>query len=495
MSGALARLTLWAQRRSAAVPAPLRHLVGRALSRAPVAAPDALPGEDWSIPLIPGRTGGDLEALSGRPLPSAPGAESVIRARPRPPLRCVVATDVLDVGGMDEFVGFLGRRLPEAGMEAVVAYTGGRQAGTTGEGGRVARALRADGVPTVELSPDNAVRWLSGRQPHVISSHGAPDWLLAAATELGIPWVETLHGMHSFFHPDTFSHERDRARRISAQIAVSDLVRRQYLARFPGFPADAIVTIPNGVDERRIGVVDRAAAREALGLRGEYLFVSLSRYCLQKNVYGLVAAFAQAAAEHQDAHLLVAGRADDARYFAQVRAQVAGSPHADRVHLRGHCGNPSALLAAADGFVLDSFFEGWSLASMEALAAGVPVLMSDVGGAREQLGSDARRGYLVPNPAGDAELVDWRLISELRFRPQPNRAELVAAMSRMVAERDGWATDPDGWAAERRRLSEEARAAFPAGLCVRRHAAVLRAVAAGERLPDFSGDLAPAPGR
>ena len=54
--------------------------------------------------------------------------------------------------------------------------------------------------------------------------------------------------------------------------------------------------------------------------------------------------------------------------------------------------HPPHLLAAADGFVLDSFFEGWSLASMEALFAGVPMVLSEVGGAREQIGDDPSVG-------------------------------------------------------------------------------------------------------
>lgn len=481
---ALHRLTLWAQRRAGSVPVPVRRVAGRALThlRASSTVDRPVPSEDWSVPLVPGREGADLDKLEAVADPLADPAP----ASPHPqPIRCVVATDVLDVGGMDEFVGFLGRRLPEMGVSTVVAYTGGRQAGTTGEGGRVVSALRAAGVATAELSPDGATDWLRSQAPDVVSAHGAPDWLLDAAVELGVPWVETLHGMHSFFHPSSWKREGERARRIRAQVAVSDLVRRQYLDRIAGFPADRITTIPNGVDERRISRVDRAAARAALGLRDEFLFLSLSRYCLQKNVYGLVAAFAEVAAAHPEAHLLVAGRADDGLYFDQVSTLAAGLPCADRVHLRGHCGNAAALLAAADGFVLDSFFEGWSLASMEALAAGVPVVMSDVGGAREQLSGGGRRGVLVGNPGGDAAKVDWRVMSELRFREQPNHAALTEAMAAMVRDRADWAAD-------RQRLRDEAAGAFPATLCVSRHAEVLRSVVAGDPLPDYSEAATPA---
>jgi glycosyltransferase involved in cell wall biosynthesis len=461
------RMTMWAQRRAHALPAPLRRLGSRALGTMDDATG---PSEDWTVPLVPGRDGGDLESL----VATGGGDHTAVTADTSglPLLRAVVAIDVLDVGGMDEFVAFLGRRLPGHGVQTTVVYAGTHMEGQRGQGGRLVQALERDGIPTVELSPETCTAWLRDHAPDVISAHGAPHWLLDAAVEVGVPWVETLHGMHHFLHPDTWAPERLRARHISVQIAVSELVRQQYLARVPDFPADRVVTIPNGVDAERIRSVDRAEARAALGLRGEFLFLSLARYGLQKNTYALVSAFADVARRHPDAHLLIAGRADDTRYFAQVRAHAERQPFADRIHLRGHCGNPAALLAAADAFVLDSFFEGWPLASMEALATGVPVVMTDVGGAREQLG-DAGRGYLVPNPAGDPSAIDWQAISELRFRRQANDAQLVAAMSATVDERARWAAD-------RERLRDEARAAFPAELCLRRHAAVLRAVAAGQ---------------
>ena len=64
----------------------------------------------------------------------------------------------------------------------------------------------------------------------------------------------------------------------------------------------------------------------------------------------------------------------------------------------------STLLAGADAFALEFFFEGWSLASVEALFAGLPVVLIKVGWAREQVGDDQRRGLVVSNPLGDPQV-------------------------------------------------------------------------------------------
>ena len=171
--------------------------------------------------------------------------------------------------------------------------------------------------------------------------------------------------------------ETERARCTARVVAVSELVREQYLTRNPTFPRERAVTVPNGVDNLRRRPVPRSWARDQLGFTDEFLFVSLARYCLQKNTYALLQAFADVAQRCAEVHLLVAGRPDDPVYTRQVGLLAGRLPCASRVHLRGHHPDPAALLAAADAFVLDSFFEGWSLASMEAFRRHIALSSAD----------------------------------------------------------------------------------------------------------------------
>ena len=106
---------------------------------------------------------------------------------------------------------------------------------------------------------------------------------------------------------------------------------------------------------------------------------------------------------YPETRLLCAGDVVDPSYFEQVRQLRDGLPCAGQIRLCGPCPDVSAVLAAADAFVLDSFFEGWSMASMEAIFTGLPAILSEVGGAREQVGENGRRGLMVENPLGDPE--------------------------------------------------------------------------------------------
>lgn len=473
LGGALLRAQRSSRLRALVPPFARRRLVGL-ISPAVAGSSDAELVDDWSRPLVPTQcapprlpaTGFDAPRPTHRNGYSAPrrGAQ-VSPTRDGP--RCLLATSSFDVGGMDEMVAFLARELRLNNFETAVLHTDalGRVGGAKG---RLGRSVSAAGIEVAVLPEESGRQWLRDWRPDVISAHGALPWVLDEARVLAVPYVDVLHGMHSLFDAD-WELENQRNQSIAAIVAVSDLVRRQYLER-TDFPADRVIVIPNGVDAARRPRVDRARARAALGLADEFLFVSLARHCVQKNTFALVSAFEEVACRQPKAHLLVAGRPDDRLYCKQVRRLRDGLAARDRVHLRDHATDPAMVLSAADGFVLDSFFEGWALASMEALHAGVPVVASDVGGAREQLGEAGSRGYLIDNPLGDPLSVSWRTMRSACFAQQVNRDELVSAMSALVQNRERWRACRDDLAAESAERFHPAR-------CIGEHAALLRSVA------------------
>lgn len=468
------------------LPAPVRTQLSKVVLWCDRRLP-APPIDDWSGPLIatePGRSSRTGSIAAGPPFatldtvqPGRPHGPAVAGGDGPPRLRCLLVTCALDVGGLAEVVAFLARRLPAYRLQTAVLHAS-RDPSVTGEPtGRLGRMLHSAGIEVHEAAEAGAPGWIEQWRPDVISAHHPPAWVLAIAQRLGVPYVDNLHGMHDLFGRGAQA-EAVRSAKLAAVVAVSELVRQRYMADNRGFPLGRIVVIPNAVDGERRPRGDRAAARELLGLTDEYLFVSLARLCAQKNCYGLLTAFAELARRRPEAHLVLAGgrQPHELRYYRQVLRLHDSLPCRDRIHLRDHLTSPFGLLAAADGFVLDSFFEGWSLASMEALFAGLPVVLSDVGGAREQVGDDAARGHVVANPLGDPLNVDWESIRSARYRAQVNRDEFVAAMEHMVADRQDYLRD-------RERLAAESAARFDAGVCLALHAATLRAVVTRSDLP------------
>jgi glycosyltransferase involved in cell wall biosynthesis len=446
--------------------------------------------EDWSAPLIASRVSYGANEARRRNATTEPSEANVVEplrslapplsaSADAPIIRCLLVTSQLDVGGMDEVVAFLARRLPEHSVQTAILHITSSDTSPAGSNGRLVRMLRSNEVEVRSCDPDDSISaepWMRSWCPDVISIHGAlPAWVLEAAQRIGVPCIETFHGMHELIAADRRS-EVDRGAGLSAIVAVSELIRQLYLSVNRNFPIHRIAVIPNAVDEERRVTVARDAVRRQLGLNDEYIFVSLARYSMEKNSYGLVTAFGDLARRYSDAHLVVAGRCDDYRYYRQLLRLRDSLPCRDRIHLRDHIAAPSELLAAADGFALDSFFEGGPLVSMEALCAGVPVVLSESGAARDQVGDDPRRGYVVANPLGHPLIKDWNAIGAARFSHQANRDEFAIAMGHLVSSRGTYLAD-------RHRLARESAARFSATGCLAKHAAVLRAVASGADLP------------
>jgi glycosyltransferase involved in cell wall biosynthesis len=111
---------------------------------------------------------------------------------------------------------------------------------------------------------------------------------------------------------------------------------------------------------------------------------------------------------------------------------------------------------------------------MEALYAGIPVILSDVGGAFEQLGGNDASGYLIPNPAGNPLNINWKSIRRVLYGPQSNQEQLVSAMTAAIDARAHWETS-------RHRLIEDAATRFDPDVCLQRHAEVPKSVVNNEK--------------
>lgn len=362
-----------------------------------------------------------------------------------------------DGGGVTAFVSRLARALVARGAAvALFAIDGDRS---------VLVGLPVEVDATVGMEPSALVTALDAWSPDVVSVHAAGHSVLEAVSNR--PAVETVHRTLL----DADSPEVRGARRLSRSVAVSDMARKRLLALSGAVPQQ-VVTVPNGAGGQ--GTADRAAARAALGLERELLVLCLGRYGLQKNPVGAVKAFAGLARRRRDAVLLMAGEVEDPLLVAGCRAVATTNGLGKRVRLRGHTVAAPALLAAADVLLLDSFFEGWPLAATEAVCAGTPVVMSDVGGGLELVG-DGVFGRLTPNPLGDPLSVTWQSMAAARFRRQLNEVAVVDALEQVAAMP---ASVP-----ERRSRAAAARTLFDEERCWDAHVVHLREAAAAHRRP------------
>ncbi len=174
---------------------------------------------------------------------------------------------------------------------------------------------------------------------------------------------------------------------LSARIvAVSEFSAAQIRSRLPN-ATDRVRVIPTGVEtDYFVPAGDPTAARAAIGVQSdEPIVLGVGRLAGVKQFDRLVTAFAVACARGLKARLVIAGDGPERQNLEHL-AQTYGVQ--DRVHLAGYCDRPRlrAFMQAADLQVCSSAFENLSLAILEGMASGTPVLGTPGGGTPELVG-------------------------------------------------------------------------------------------------------------
>jgi glycosyltransferase involved in cell wall biosynthesis len=223
-------------------------------------------------------------------------------------------------------------------------------------------------------------------------------------------------------------------RRFAAVVAVSQENRRT-LVGYYGLPAAQVVVIPNGIDPAQLTAptspeADAAALRRTFGLPSACrVVITVGRLAVNKGQHHLVAAAPAVLARFPAVHFLLVGEGEARPGLA---AQVAALGLEGHVTLAGHRNDVPALLRGSDVFVLPSLAEGFALALLEALAAGLPVVATRVGGAEEVI-VPGENGFLVP--PGDPDALAAALMAALALSPTEVAAMREAAR-RMAARFD-----------------------------------------------------------
>ncbi len=361
-------------------------------------------------------------------------------------MRVMLLTGSLGAGGAEMAVARLARGF--AAGDVVQP-----QVGLLGRGGEAGEALRAAGVPVLELgvrgplrSPGGLLR-LARLARHVRRARielvntflfDADLYGMLAVRCGGVRCVITTRRAIKERHPHHLRAYRMTNRLVTRIVANSEAVRRFTLER-ERLPEDRVVTIPNGIEVDAYAAGDRARGRERLGLpEGGVVVGTIGTLKPVKGQEDLLEAVLPLFQTRFDLVLVLAGEAGT-RYAARLRERVRAAGVAARVVFPGVIREVPDVLAAFDLFVLPSHSEGMSNALIEAMAAGRPIVATRVGGAEECL-AGGEAGVLVParDPAALGRAIGDLLADGPRRRAlataAASRARREYALDRMVAQ-------------------------------------------------------------
>ena len=343
------------------------------------------------------------------------------------PIRLLLVVDSLEVGGAERHVVELASALRPRGYEVAVACS---------VAGELSNVLRDAGIRVHPLLRRLIKRRLSAAYAwrlrrllrrgrfDLVHAHVYASTVAAAIATLGtgVPLVITEHTEASW--------QGWRARWVSRWvyrlarhiIAVSTPIERRLMERDDVAP-DLITVIPNAVVSASEAPPDASPALPAW-LREHPLVGVVARLQPEKGVANFLRAAAYVSPSFQEAHFVIVGDGPLQRELTTLAEDLGLK---SRVHFLGFRPDASALMRSLEVLVVPSLDEGSPLVTLEAMASGVPIVASAVGGIPDQIRHD-REGLLVP--PGDAGALGEALLELLR---EPARARRLGEAGRRRA--------------------------------------------------------------
>lgn len=320
----------------------------------------------------------------------------------------------MGVGGAEKLAYEMVRALPSKGFEPLVCCL--QLFGPLGE------ALRDEGVPVYfrERIPGvdlGLIRWLRDimrrERIDIVHAHNFTPLFFSVIASLFLPGIKIIYTEHGRLHPDTRKWKRYLFnpllfQKVGQLVSISEM-NRKAMMEIDNLPS-RIRVIRNGVP-MDVPPVDRDAKRKELGLEPSWRFVGTAARLEEiKNIPMMLKAFKQVARLFPEVRLLIAGTGPAEDDLKELARQLGIG---DNVIFLGLRFDLPEIYPLFEVFLLASFTEGISLTLLESMLAGVPSVVTDVGGNPEVV-VEGVTGCLVPL---DDETVMAEKIVELLGNP------------------------------------------------------------------------------
>lgn len=275
----------------------------------------------------------------------------------------------------------------KCGIESAVASFSPSETAFTSQVDLLANSQIKLFIPSRSLKKSSRVLHLrcaySNFQPHVIFGHSVLPSLYGRISLPLTPrrsrFVTVLHSASNddFAAPYLRVLEFFLSRRADEIVAVSEQGAKAYESRFDR--SSPVKLIKNGINLRRFTNVSRSSARTSLGIpRERKILIQIGRVSPVKQQGVSISLTAALLESGIDVEIWLAGLTEDSDYKNRLSQLVDSLDLGDRVKFLGSRSDVPELLAVGDLYLMPSLQEAHSIALLEALASGIPVLASDI---------------------------------------------------------------------------------------------------------------------
>ena len=339
------------------------------------------------------------------------------------------------VGGIARVVHDLSKRLIKDGHEVtVITYRDGNVPEYENDKG-----VEVYRVDNYMIHPNNFIDWIMqlnfnmiAKATEVINKEGgfdvihAHDWLVTYAAKslkqsFNLPMVATIHateaGRNSGIHDDTQRYINDTEWLLTyeaTEVIVNSNYMKGHVQGLFGLPFDKISVIPNGINLNNFTGIDRDYDfRRRFAMDNEKIILYVGRLVYEKGVQHLISAMPKILENYHDSKLVIAGKGG---MIDELKSQVESMGLSNKVYFTGYLNQKEVqkMYKCADVAVFPSTYEPFGIVALEAMLAGIPTVVSDIGGLNEivEHGVNGMKSYTGnPNSIADSVL-------SLLFDPQ-----------------------------------------------------------------------------
>ena len=308
------------------------------------------------------------------------------------------------VGGIARVVHDLSKRLIKDGHDVtVVTYRDGDTPYYENDKG-----VDVYRVDNYMIRPNNFIDWimqlnfnLVAKASEIIAKNGkfdvihAHDWLVANAAKtlkhsFDIPLVSTIHateaGRNSGIYDDTQRYINDTEWLLtyeSTEVIVNSNFMKGHVQNLFGLPFDKIDVISNGINLNNFTGIERDYDfRRQYAADNEKIILYMGRLVYEKGISHLISAMPKILENYHDSKLIIAGKGG---MLDELKAEAEALGIGNKVYFTGYLNAKQVqkMYKCADIAVFPSTYEPFGIVALEAMLAGVPTVVSDVGGLNE----------------------------------------------------------------------------------------------------------------
>lgn len=300
----------------------------------------------------------------------------------------------------------------------------------------------------------------------------------------GTKLIYTVHNNYIWGSAEFNKEKKTEYQKIDSFIAVSSQVSGYFSQKF-GVSNQKIEVVSNGIDISDNELIIRQSREDYNLVKEDIVFINVASFTPNKYHASLIRAFAEVVNRCRNAKLILVGNIISQSYYESIIRLIDNYELKSNIIIINYLPKHKlfGLMQQCDCFVMPSLTEGFSIATLEAAFHSLPLILTDVGGARDLI-KDGDCGVIISNSYHDLQHLNEEVINSLYVGDEnaSNYQELASAMTDVIDH-------PNRWKKKGKNGAEKVRRSFTSDVTVGKYLEEFLKLLSNDSLAKVIGDI------